>query len=271
MPRPEVMRHLMMENVGLLTCRQQNTAGFCHGFVCEHIAESCVVSNKTREITHVFPLYLYPTIEKNFSSHRKRTEEKVPNISPDLFETLTDCYGHSPPPDAILSYIYALFYSHTYRSRYKEFLKTDFPRIHFTSNYEFFSLLSSLGQQLISLHLMHSDNLHNFVTAFEGEGDNKVGPVGKKSYKNGRVYINTTQYFSGIPEDVYTFCIGGYQVCEKWLKYRKGQTLTGEEIVHYQRMVAAVRETIQIMKEIDAAIEEYGGWSVELIPYCTKE
>lgn len=263
MPRHEVMKHFMMENVGLLTCRQQNTAGFYHGFVCEHIAESCVVSNKTREINHVFPLYLYPAIEKTCSSFRKNPEEKIPNIRSDLIKRLTECYGHSPSPYAIFSYIYALFYSQEYRSRYKEFLKTDFPRVFFTSNYQLFLQVSSLGKHLISLHLMHQDALQNSVTVFEGEGDNTVESIGKKSYKEGRVYINTTQYFSGVPEDVYTFSIGGYKVCETWLKYRTGQSLTEEDIIHYQRIVAVIGETIGIMKEIDAAIDTYGGWPVE--------
>jgi hypothetical protein len=86
----------------------------------------------------------------------------------------------------------------------------------------------------------------------------------------GRVYINRNdkrgggQYFDNVSPEIWEHHIGGYQVCEKWLKDRRlekyGRRLTFEDIEHYQRIVAAVRETIRIQKEIDAAIGAYGGW-----------
>jgi hypothetical protein len=57
--------------------------------------------------------------------------------------------------------------------------------------------------------------------------------------------------FRGICEPVWNLHIGGYQVCEKWLKDRKGRTLSQKEIVHYQEIIVALTETIQYMKEID--------------------
>ena len=62
------------------------------------------------------------------------------------------------------------------------------------------------------------------------------------------------------PEGVWDFHIGGYQVCHKWLKDRKGRTLSDEDIAHYQRVVVALNETIRIMAEIDEVIEAHGGW-----------
>lgn len=106
---------------------------------------------------------------------------------------------------------------------------------------------------------MKSPELDNLITEFKGEGDNIVAAIGKNSYKNGKLSINKTQYFEGIPEDVYNFYIGGYQVCQKWLKDRKGRELTEEEIEHYQKIVVALNETIRIMKGIDAVIEGQGG------------
>ena len=100
------------------------------------------------------------------------------------------------------------------------------------------------------------------ITEFKGEGDNTVGTIGKNSYKDGKLKINKTQYFEGIPEEVYNFYIGGYQVCQKWLKDRKGRTLTEDEIAHYQKIVVALKETIRIMEEIDEVIEGHGGWPV---------
>ncbi len=62
------------------------------------------------------------------------------------------------------------------------------------------------------------------------------------------------------PEEVWNFHIGGYQVCHKWLKDRKGRTLSDDDLAHYQKIVVALNETIRIMAEIDEVIEEHGGW-----------
>ena len=106
-----------------------------------------------------------------------------------------------------------------------------------------------------SLHLMEPPELANLITDFKGGGDNIVAAIGKNSYKNGKLSINKTQYFEGIPEEVYNFHIGGYQVCQKWLKDRKGRELTEEEVEHYQKIVVALKETMRIMNEIDEVIE----------------
>jgi hypothetical protein len=95
-----------------------------------------------------------------------------------------------------------------------------------------------------------------------------LNPVEKVSYtpptkkEKGRVWINDEQYFEGVPPEVWEFHIGGYQVCEKWLKDRKkaGRMLSEEDIKHYQNIVSALSETIRIMAEIDRTIDSYGGW-----------
>ena len=73
----------------------------------------------------------------------------------------------------------------------------------------------------------------------------------------GRGWINPQQYFGNVPEAVWNFKVGGYQVCEKWLKDRKGRVLSGDDITHYQRVVVALKETIRLMEEIDEIIP---GW-----------
>jgi hypothetical protein len=77
------------------------------------------------------------------------------------------------------------------------------------------------------------------------------------------VWINKTQYFEGVPPEVWNFHIGGYQVCQKWLKDRKGRQLTYDDLTHYQHIVSALSETIGLMAEIDAVIEEHGGWPLD--------
>ena len=81
--------------------------------------------------------------------------------------------------------------------------------------------------------------------------------------QKGKVYINKDQYFAGVRSEVWEFHIGGYQVCEKWLKDRRQRELSYEDISHYEKIVVALRETIRLMKQIDEAIDAHGGWPIE--------
>ena len=83
---------------------------------------------------------------------------------------------------------------------------------------------------------------------FEGEGD---GVVSKLAYRDGHVWINPTQHFTNVPETVWEFEIGAYQVCEKWLQDRKGEVLSDVELQQYQQILVAVAETIYIVAELD--------------------
>jgi hypothetical protein len=169
-------------------------------------------------------------------------------------------------PEDNFNYIYAVFHSPGYRARYAEFLKIDFPRVPLTENFELFRALAKLGGELVVLHLLESNNLNKPITEFIGQGRDVV----KVGYTEGTVWIDAagskaattagTSGFRGVPEDVWNFHIGGYQVCEKWLKDRKGRTLTKDNIAHYHKIVIALSETIRLMAEIDQVINQYGGW-----------
>lgn len=183
------------------------------------------------------------------------------NLTPKLLSALqktASAEATKLTPEDIFHYIYAIFHSPTYRTRYAEFLKIDFPRLPLTGSIELFRALSHLGGELVALHLLESPKVDDFITRFEGEGDNSVPK--KPTYKDGAVWINASQRFAGVPEAVWKFHVGGYQVCEKWLKDRKGRTLSADDITHYQRVVVALNETIRLMAEIDVAIEAHGGW-----------
>ena len=69
-----------------------------------------------------------------------------------------------------------------------------------------------------------------------------------------RIYINKEQYFEGVPPEVWNFHIGGYQVCQKWIKDRKGRTLSYDDLAHYQKVIVALKETVRLMTEIDSVI-----------------
>jgi hypothetical protein len=202
-------------------------------------------------------------------------------------------------PEDVFHYIYAILHSPTYRKRYEEFLKRDFPRVPLTGNVELFQELCHKGADLVALHLMQGDypaaswnraqpkNASPFealLTRFPMKGDDVVENVfylapgepepgtGKPlPARAGRVYISKDrpkegkkgQYFEGVPPEVWEFHVGGYQVCEKWLKDRKGRVLTYDDLTHYQNIVSALGETIRLMSEIDQAVEAHGGWPIQ--------
>jgi len=175
--------------------------------------------------------------------------------SPDRSVGRTDGHGTFGPED-VFHYIYAVLHSPTYRSRYAEFLKIDFPRIPLTSNLGLFRRLCGLGAELVALHLLKSPLLAESPATYPEQGSNLVEAV-RYDEADARVHINKTQYFGGIAPALYEFQVGGYQVMNKWLKDRKGRTLSYDDIQHYQRVAAALTHTMRLMQEIDAAIPQW--------------
>jgi len=264
--REKIMKHMMKENLGLVTCRQQSIKGFYHVLVADTIIESCYISNKTKEIGYIFPLYLYPEKDKPkkqysvgammlFESNEKYNERK-PNFNDEFLKYISKQLGTTPSPEEIFYYIYAILHSPTFRKRYEEFLKTDFPRIPITSDKNLFAKLYKEGKTLVLLHLLKSPAVEKFITKFPVTGSNVVSRV-KYDEKNKKVFINEVQYFEGIPKEIYEFQIGGYQILEKWLQMRKGKKLSFDEVQHYQKIVVALKETILIMNKIDNIINNF--------------
>ena len=157
----------------------------------------------------------------------------------------------------VFHHLYAVLHSPTYRSRYAGFLKMDFPRIPLTSNINLFRTLCALGEGLVSLHLL--EKAVPVFTTFPVPGENRVESVRYDPENKGRLWINGAQYFEGISPEVWNFHIGGYQVCQKWLKDRKGRALGYQDLTHYQKIVAALSETINLQENIDETI---GKWPI---------
>ena len=219
--------------------------------VCNQIVDNrSFFSNRGRP--SVFPLYTYPNTENDQTN---LFLEKTPNLSPKFLETIKEKLGKIPTPEKIFYYAYAIFHSPTYRTRYAEFLKIDFPRLPLTSNQKLFHELAIKGEELVNLHLMKSDKLNNLITTYQTIGDNQVTEVTYNSELQ-RVYINKQSYFTDIPPHIWEFKIGGYQVLDKWLKDRKNanRKLSVEEINHYQKIVIALTDTLRLMQEIDKII-----------------
>ena len=188
------------------------------------------------------------------------SENRSENISPEFRGFIDSLYCHPSEPEEIFNYIYAVLHAHTYRDRYADFLRIDFPRIPFPDSHENFEALSSLGSDLVSAHLMRDvpDTDHG---DFRGQGDFKVlqrkwEPSARASDGEdalGRLRINPDQYFERVPKDVWEFEIGGYQVLDKYLKDRAGRTLSLDEVENIERIVRVLVFTLDQMRAIDAA------------------
>ncbi len=240
-PRAEIMKNLLKDNIAILTCKKQSTFNFQHIFISKNITDRCAVSLQTSEVGYLFPLYLY--LEDG---------TKVPNLNKEIWDRINDKVGKTEPEE-ILDYIYAVLHSPTYREKYKEFLKIDFPRVPCPKDKETFRKLVKLGTELRQIHLLESPKVNEFITTFPQMGSDVVEKVKfeKTAEGFGKVWINNEQYFGNVPEVAWSFYIGGYQPAQKWLKDRKGRKLTNEDIEHYQKIIVALTETDRIMKEIN--------------------
>lgn len=206
---------------------------------------------------NLFPLYLYN--ERNEQLTTELKEQRIPNLNTEIVEKISkklnlkftnekEKTAGSFSPIDILDYIYGILHSSNFRIKYKDFLKTDFPRIPYPKNSETFWKLVELGSQIRQMHLLESPKINDFITEFNIDGNCIVN---KPNFKDGNVFINETQYFENVPETTWNFYIGGYQPAQKWLKDRKDRRLEFNEITHYQKVIVALTETINIMKEIN--------------------
>lgn len=263
----KIMRNLInAKNVALIAFRQQSQDGFQHVFVTKELGDKNAVSLRTREINYYFPLRIVP--EANTLCAK---EEPTVNYSNDFLRKLASkldvkCIGSNRLPEGlsaedIFNYMYAIFHSPNYRTRYAESLKIDFPRVPLISNLGLFRSLAKLGGELVTLHLFEYPQSYKLSTNFTGKGDNFIPK--KPIWQDNAVWINQTQRFAGVSETVWNFHIGGYQVCEKWLKDRRGRTLSDDDITQYQRIVGALNETIRLMSEVDQVIDRHGGWPIK--------
>ena len=273
MPRGEVMQHLHVydddsigKNVGLTLCRQVKAfESYQHVFITSYIFESSLVSNKTSEISSGFPLYLYPDEKQQHIE-----SARMPNLEPTTVQSLAKGLGLEYVPEKqsgnssfapidLLDYIYAVLHSPSYRERYKELLKSNFPKVPYPTDKGLFWKLVKLGGELRSLHLMNSHALEKLITSYTVEGSNLVEKLEFKIENNndatGNLYINDDkQFFGNLPKVAWEFYIGGYQPAQKWLKDRKGSILTVDDRKHYQKIIVALKMTADIMPQIDNLI-----------------
>lgn len=284
-PKLEVMHNMLAkDNKGLLWIRPMSPNYEFSILSTKYIIDQCAIGNKSAGagVSYLGVLYKYPIDDLlkdkqqvlDGASWTPGKDGRIPNLNHDFissFESrlslrfisegngdLKTTFG----PEDVFDYIYAILHSPTYRKRYAEFLKMDFPRVPLTSNVELFRGLCTLGKKMVDLHLLESQEVSRFLTRYPIPGNNHVEKGFPKytlveNHEVGKVFINKTQYFEGVPKEVWNFYVGGYQVCEKWIKDRRGRQLSYDDLTHYQKVIVALKETIRLMKEIDEAIPEW--------------
>jgi predicted helicase len=242
-PRPTTMRNMLRgDNIGLITSRLTKGETFQHAQVTDHICEVICMSPKTSNNGFLFPLYLC-------SDDGKRSE----NLSLNFRAFIDARYEHHYTPEEILGYIYAVLHAPTYRTRYAEFLRIDFPRVPFPGSADDFEKLSKLGWAMVQAHLLR-ELPRKKLAEYHGKGDHTVEEV-RYSPQERSIWINKTQSFKPVPQAVWDFHIGGYQVLDKYLKSRKGRVLSLDEINHVSAIADSLAFTIEQMAKIDKAYQ----------------
>lgn len=260
--RFKLMSNLLYENYSLNIVRQSRELGL-ETLISNTLTNRDFITNHT----YSFPLYLYPDeTQPELGESAKRVPNFVMKIVEEIakglkleFEAEKSNKEAFFAPLDLLDYIYAVLHSPTYREKYKEFLKIDFPRVPYPKDAKIFWELVKLGGEIRKIHLLESAVVEDYITTYPKAGSNEVTrkltlrSPGFVATENGlgQVWINDEQYFDKVPETAWNFYIGGYQPAQKWLKDRVGRTLDFEDILHYQKIIVALSETDRIMKEID--------------------
>lgn len=237
-PRAAIWDRLGTNNLALVSSRFTKGESFAHALVSDAMIEKIIMSPNTSNNGFIFPLY-------------GTSDGKNENISGKFRAFLDSRYDHHYTPEEILGYIYAVLHAPAYRARYAEFLRIDFPRVPFPETQAAFDALSKLGWALAQAHLLREAPRAN-LAAYHGKGDHTVDAV-RYSPEEQAIWINKTQCFKPVPQAVWEFHIGGYQVISKYLKSRKGRVLSLDEINHIAAIAGSLAFTIKQMAKIDAA------------------
>src|SRR5690554_1971556 len=268
-PRHDIHQHIInKDNISLILGRQGQAVGSMQWnliFINNTILDSNMFY---RGGNMNYPLYIYSEVDDKQKIFK--TENRIPNLNQKIVDQISlkleltftnekETTENTYAPIDLLDYIYAVLHSPTYREKYKEFLKIDFPKIPYPKDAATFWQLVKLGGEIRQIHLLESDKVEDYITSYPIGGDNKVtrkltkNDIGYEAIddEKGRVWINDEQYFDNVPLIAWEFYIGGYQPAQKWLKDRKDRTLEFEDILHYQKIIVALTETDRLMKEID--------------------
>jgi predicted helicase len=225
-------------NMGLVFSKTEFSA-----FISDKLSDEHLASSKS----YIAPLYLYhETMEGETLKESNFTNEFQKFMKTKPYSNAT--------PEKILAYMYAILYHSEYRTKYLEYLKIDYPKIPFTDDLETFNKLSKIGEELIELHLMKQIPKYSDIK-IDTNDDNYSLIVekltSKNRFKDNKIFINKTLFVDGVDEDVWNYKIGGYQVIDKWIKYRIGRELDLNELQHLENIVKIIKKTIKIQKKLE--------------------
>lgn len=228
--------------------------------------------------TTFFPLYRYETVLGG--EYERKGNLKPEFISRwkavtglDFLETGGGDGVNTTGPDDVFSWLFFLLHAPSYRSKFAATLSRGFPVVLLPGAIEIMRAGIFLGRKLVALHTLDSDGapiINSPEIRLAGTGEARV-EKGYPTFRNGQVMINGSRWFEDVPHATWEFHVGGYQVCEKWLKDRAGKggqnpgpgrVLTDEDILQYRRVVTSLTEIRRLMAEADNVIDEHGGWPV---------
>ena len=251
-----IMKHFVKSNYGLVVSKKSRQLSLGYMFITRSITDLHILDSAA-DSTYIFPLYLY--LEANDQQTIEQTSVRTPNLNVEIVKQIAESLDisftneketeiNTFAPIDILDYIYAVLHSPSYREKYKEFLKIDFPRVPYPKDKETFWKLVKIGEEIRKIHLIESPSVEKYITQYPVDGNNIVEKI---KYENSNVYINESQYFANVPEIAWNFYIGGYQPAQKWLKDRKERKLEFDDILYYQKIIVALNETDRLMQEIN--------------------
>lgn len=251
-PRHEVMKHMLKDNFGLICKRgfDENKSAYC--YISKNIIDRRYWSRPGMQgAEQLFPLYLY---QEYNSLESKRELNLNLEIIKEFEKRLQLQFNDDFNELDLLDYIYAILHHPTYRKKYKEFLKIDFPKVPYPKKESFFGFVK-LGKSLRELHLLEDESLNKRTIDIEGEAKVKVSnKINKKDIvidkENLKVRLNEEVSIVNIPKIAWEFYIGGYQPAQKWLKDRVGRVLSRSDVKHYNRLINALIKTDEIMKKL---------------------
>ncbi|MBQ9336053.1 MAG: N-6 DNA methylase [Lentisphaeria bacterium] len=239
-PRMPASGHMLHDNLALLAVRNSRGALANNYFVADTIVDKDGISSLDN--CRFFPLWLHEEKDGKI--------EKRANMDGAIVAKIGETIGGTASPEDIFAYIYGVLHTPQYRRKFKEFLKTDFPRIPYPKDAAQFKAVAEIGRALIDTHLMR-DAAPTLSEAprFPKMGNCRVDAV---RFEADRVHINAEQYFDDVPKAAWEMPIGGYQPAQKWLKDRKGRTLSGDDIQHYRRIIIALLKTAEAEEKLEA-------------------
>ena len=288
-PRNEVMPYLLRPgNMALVARRQMLPTQPCNYFwVTDQLLLDGLIRSDNRGSESVFPLFLEPATDACEPPYRFNFDaaflERAARQMGIRWQSAGEPAADGFRTGDLLFYSYALFFSPEYRRRYADRLWSDFPRVLLPRRADLFHALAGLGEQLASWHLLRkfrSAASRSGVgdTATQASGDWRwsvnAAPVvapGFPKYGAGRISVNRDVWLEAVPAEIWDFHAGGHQVCRKWLKDRRGRTLTDRDLAVYLGMVSAIGDTLRTMVKIDAAVEAAGGWPGAFVPQAEDE